>query len=92
VAVLCLQGGLEELSLLHGQSMLTDSDLLEAAERSRRVLSTVDNLIATNAERAYKAAAVYTKAKIVKEDYCEQSMHPKRSLYFYLICIRGQGP
>jgi hypothetical protein len=67
VAVLCLQEGLDELSLLHGRSMLTEGELLKAAERSRMVISTVDNFIATNAERAYKAAAVYTKAKVVKK-------------------------
>jgi hypothetical protein len=67
VAVLCLQEGLDELSLLHGQSMLTGGELLKATERSRMVLSTVDNFIASNAERAYKAAAVYTKAKVVKK-------------------------
>ncbi len=47
--------------------MLTDGELLKAAERSRMVVSTVDNFIATNAERAYKAAVVYTKAKVVKK-------------------------
>jgi hypothetical protein len=67
VAVICLQEGLEELSLLHGRSMLTDGELLKATERSRMVVSTVDNFIATNAERSYKAAAVYTKAKVVKK-------------------------
>jgi hypothetical protein len=52
---------------LHGRSTLTDGELLKATERSRMVVSTVDNFIATNAERSYKAAAVYTKAKVVKK-------------------------
>jgi hypothetical protein len=43
--------------------MLTDGELLKATERSRMVVSTVDNFIATNVERSYKAAAVYKKAK-----------------------------
>jgi hypothetical protein len=67
VAIICLQEGLEELSQLHGRSMLTDGELIKATERSRMVVSTVDNFIAANAERSYKAAAVYTKAKVVKK-------------------------
>jgi hypothetical protein len=68
--IVCLQEGLGEPSLLYERSLLTDGELhvLKAAERSRMVLSNVDNnFIATNAEPAYKAAAVYTKAKVVKK-------------------------
>jgi hypothetical protein len=36
-------------------------------QKIRMVVSTVDNFIATNAERSYKVAAVYTKAKVVKK-------------------------
>jgi predicted house-cleaning NTP pyrophosphatase (Maf/HAM1 superfamily) len=41
--------------------------ILKATERFRMVVSTVDNFVATNAERSYKAAEVYTKAKVVKK-------------------------
>lgn len=69
VASLCLQEGLEELSMLHGRSTVTNGELLKAVERSRMVVSTVDNFITTSAERAYryKAAGDYTKGKVVKK-------------------------